>query len=168
MIAMQYVFTLPADYDMGRIVDRVAAKGPSFDDFPGLVFKAFLISEAGRDGAAVNRYAPFYVWQSPEALRDFLGSTGFAALVASFGRPQVRTWLPLKVAAPAGPIGTLDLVEEVVPEGTDIAALFAEDRDDDVVGLDPSGWRLLRVRFDAAGASPHRFRVLHLSQPAQR
>jgi hypothetical protein len=168
MIAMQYVFTLPADYNMGRIVDRVAAKGPSFDDFPGLVFKAFLISEAGRDGASVNRYAPFYVWQSSEALSGFLGSPGFAALVASFGRPQVRTWLPLKVAAPVGPIGTLDLVEEAVPEGADVAALIAEDRDDDVIGLDPAGWRLLRVRFDAAGASPNRFRVLHLSQPAQR
>jgi hypothetical protein len=168
MIAMQYVFTLPADYDMGRIVDRVAAKGPSFDDFPGLVFKAFLISEAGRDGAGANRYAPFYVWQSPEALSGFLGSPGFAALVASFGRPQVRTWLPLKVAAPTGPIETLDLTEEAVPEGTDIAALIAGDRDSDVVGLDPTGWRLLRVRFDAAGASSSRFRVLHLSQPAQR
>ena len=168
MIAMQYVFTLPADYDMGRIVERVAAKGPSFDDYPGLVFKAFLISEAGRDGAVANRYAPFYVWRSPDAMRGFLGGPGFAALVASFGRPSIRTWLPLKVAAPAGPVGTLDLIEEAVPEGTDIAALIAGDPDGDVVGLDPTGWRLLRVTFDAAVASSGRFRVLHLSQPAQR
>ena len=168
MIAMQYVFTLPADYDMGRIVDRVATKGPSFDDFPGLLFKAFLMSEAGRDGAGANRYAPFYVWRTPDALRDFLGSPGFAALIASFGRPQVRTWLPLKVAAPAGPIRTLDLIEQAVPEGTDIAALIAQDHGGDVVGLDPTGWRLLRVRFDAVDAPSNRFRVLHLSQPAQR
>jgi Domain of unknown function (DUF4865) len=168
MIAMQYVFTLPADYDMGRIVDRVLQKGAFFDDFPGLVLKAFLMSEAGRDGAAANRYAPFYVWHSPDAMRDFLAGPGFAALVASFGRPQVRTWLPLKVVPPSGPIATLDLLEEAVPEGTDTAALIAGDHAGDVVGLDPAGWRLLRVRFDAAVPSANRFRVLHLSQPAQR
>jgi len=166
MIAMQYVFTLPADYDMGRIIDRVAQKGASFDDFPGLLFKSFLMSEAGRDGATANRYAPFYVWHSPEAIVGFLGSPGFAALVASFGRPQIRTWLPLKVTAPTGPIETLDIIEEPVPTGTDTAALIAADQDGDVVGLDPNGWNLLRVRFDATGLSANRFRVLHVSQPA--
>lgn len=166
MIAMQYVFILPADYDMGRIVDRVAQRGAAFDDFPGLLFKAFLMSEAGRDGATLNRYAPLYVWHSPEAMAGFLASPGFAALVASFGRPQIRTWLPLKVTAPAGPIATLDLVEDDLPEGTDTAAMLARDHDGDVVGLDPAHWRLLRVRFDATGPSVHRFRVLHVSQPA--
>jgi len=168
MIAMQYVFTLPADYDMGRIVDRVATRGGAFDEFPGLLFKAFLMSEAGREGAVANRYAPFYVWRSPEALSGFLAHAGFAAVVASFGRPQVRTWLPLKIIAPTGPVRTLDLVEETVAEGTDIAALIAQEPAADVVGLDPTGWRLLRVRFDAPGVSAHRFRVLHVSQPAQR
>jgi hypothetical protein len=168
MIAMQYVFTLPADYDMGRIVDRVRQKGAVFDDFPGLLFKAFLMSEAGRDGAVANRYAPFYVWHSPEALRDFLAGPGFAALVASFGRPSIRTWLPLKVVPPTGPVETLDLAEEAVPDGTDLAGLIAADHAGDVIGLDPGGWRLLRVRFDAAGPSADRFRVLHLSQPVQR
>jgi len=168
MIAMQYVFTLPADYDMGRIVERVATKGGAFDDFPGLLFKAFLMSEAGRDGALANRYAPFYVWQSPGALRGFLTHPGFQAVVASFGRPQVRTWLPLKITAPTGPIRTLDLVEDAVPEGTDIAGLITQEHAADVVGLDPTGWRVLRARFGAPGLSAHRFRVLHVSQPAQR
>jgi hypothetical protein len=166
MIAMQYVFTLPADYDMGRIIDRVAQKGAAFDNFPGLAFKAFLMSEAGRDGAVVNRYAPFYVWQSPEAIVGFLGSPGFAALVASFGRPQIRTWLPLRVTVPTGPIETLDIVEEPVPYGTDTAMLITAGQDGNVVGLDISGWNLLRVRFDAAGPSAGRYRVLHVSQPA--
>lgn len=168
MIAMQYVFTLPADYDMGRIRDRVARKGPSFDDFPGLVFKAFLISEAGRDGAVVNRYAPFYVWQSAQAMRDFLAGPAFAAVVASFGRPQVRTWIPLKVEAPAPSVETLDLIEETIAEDADVAALMANDHIGNVTALDPTGWRLLRVRFDAGGPPVNRFRVLHLSQPGQR
>jgi hypothetical protein len=166
MIAMQYVFTLPADYDMGRIVERVRTKGASFDDVPGLLFKTFLMSEAGRDGALENRYAPFYVWQSPEAMRDFLASAGFKALVASFGRPSVRSWLPLKATAPDASVATLDIVEEAVPNGTDLAGLAGGDGD--VLGLDPTGWRLVRVTFDAAGAPQGRYRVLHLSMPAQR
>ena len=168
MIAMQYVFTPPADYDMGRIVDRVATRGGAFDDFPGLLFKAFLMSEAGRDGALANRYAPFYVWRSPDAMRHFLAHPGFAGVCASFGRPQVRTWLPLKVVPPTGTIETLDLNEEAVPEGTDVAALIEAEHAADVVGLDPTGWRLLQARFDAPDVSANRFRVLHVSQPVQR
>jgi len=167
MIAMQYVFTLPADYDMSRIVERVRTKGPSFDQTPGLLFKTFLISEAGKDGARENRYAPFYVWHTPEAMAGFLAGPGFKALVASFGRPSIRTWLPVRATAPSASVATLDIAEEAVPDGTDLAILA--DRNGDVVGLNPTDWRLVRVTFDAAGAPEgSRYRVLHLSMPAQR
>jgi hypothetical protein len=36
MLAMQYSFTLPADFDMDIISARVAAKGPLVNGFPGL------------------------------------------------------------------------------------------------------------------------------------
>jgi hypothetical protein len=36
MLAMQYGFTLPADFDMDIIRRRVTAKGPAVDGFPGL------------------------------------------------------------------------------------------------------------------------------------
>ena len=42
MLAMQYSFTLPADYDMDIIRRRVASKGPLIDGLPGLGFKAYL------------------------------------------------------------------------------------------------------------------------------
>jgi Domain of unknown function (DUF4865) len=42
MNAMQYEISLPADYDMGIIRDRVATRGATFDDYPGLGLKAFL------------------------------------------------------------------------------------------------------------------------------
>ena len=51
MIAMQYNFTLPADYDMGIVERRITEKGPLLDDFPKLKFKAYL--SAARDDEAL-------------------------------------------------------------------------------------------------------------------
>ena len=42
MITMQYRIALPADYDMGIIRQRIAARGHLTDDFPQLSFKAYL------------------------------------------------------------------------------------------------------------------------------
>ena len=94
MIAMHYRFTLPADYDMGLIEARIASNGARLDGFPGLLFKAYLYGR--HDEAALpcreNRYAPFYVWQSAEAMRSFIVSEGFAALTRHFGWPHIETW----------------------------------------------------------------------------
>jgi hypothetical protein len=61
MHAMQYEITLPADYDMEIIRERVATRGAALDDFAGLGLKAYLIRERGVDGSPVNQYAPFYL-----------------------------------------------------------------------------------------------------------
>lgn len=63
MLAMQYSFTLPADYDMSIIRQRIATKGHLMDGFPLLVFKAFLQAsrDVGRRHAFENLYAPFYM-----------------------------------------------------------------------------------------------------------
>jgi hypothetical protein len=42
MLAMQYSFTFPADYDMAIIERRIAENGHRLDGFPGLLFKAYL------------------------------------------------------------------------------------------------------------------------------
>jgi hypothetical protein len=57
MILKHYAINLPADYDMASIRMRVADKGPSYDDFPGLGIKIFMIRERGRHGAQGNQYA---------------------------------------------------------------------------------------------------------------
>lgn len=44
VVAMQYSFVLPADYDMNIIKQRIASKGHLLDDFPGLIFKTCLIA----------------------------------------------------------------------------------------------------------------------------
>ena len=41
MLAMQYRISLPADYDMAVIRDRVARNGQVLDDYEGLGQKAY-------------------------------------------------------------------------------------------------------------------------------
>jgi len=64
MYAMQYEITLPADYDMKIIRNRVEKRGHLLDTFPGLGLKAYLIRERGMDDSPINQYAPFYLWAS--------------------------------------------------------------------------------------------------------
>ena len=94
MLAMQYGFVLPADYDMGIVRRRIAEKGHLLDQFPRLRFKAYL--SADRRGARLptrhNLYAPFYLWDDAEGMNAFLGSSGFAGVAQAFGWPEVRTW----------------------------------------------------------------------------
>lgn len=59
MMAMQYSFTLPADYDMEIIDRRIRDKGPAMDGFLHLGFKAFLSARRGESGSRENLYAPF-------------------------------------------------------------------------------------------------------------
>lgn len=94
MIAMQYSFTLPADYDMSIIDRRIAERGHMTDGFPGLVFKAYLSSRKadGNAPACENRYAPFYLWDSTAGMNEFLTGPGFAGVSQSFGWPSVKTW----------------------------------------------------------------------------
>lgn len=94
MIAMQYGFVFPVDYDMSIIDRRIADKGHFTDGFPGLAFKAYLSSRKteARGAGSENSYAPFYLWDSPEGMNDFLTGPGFVALTQSFGWPSVKTW----------------------------------------------------------------------------
>jgi hypothetical protein len=95
MIAMQYSFVLPADYDMAVIDRRIREKGPLLDGFPRLRFKAYLAARQQDAGfaSAGNLYAPFYLWDEPEGIDDFLSGRGFAAVTRDFGWPSVQTWI---------------------------------------------------------------------------
>ena len=94
MLAMQYEITLPADYDMRIIRERVATTGARLDNYPGLGVKAFLIRERGVDGSTVNQYAPFYLWNDDAGAASVLWSgAGFTAILRDFGRPVVQTWV---------------------------------------------------------------------------
>lgn len=184
MHAKQYEITLPADYDMGIIRERVATKGHLLDAFPGLGFKAYLMRERGVDGSPVNQYAPFYLWNTAEGLGSFLWGPGFQGLCDDFGRPVVQHWMAVgyEDGGAAGdrpriavrhrrpvPEGTrtTDLSEELLTEAEALAA-----RDGAVgvlVAVDPRHWEAVAFSLWAEGAAARAggevFQVLHCSTP---
>jgi hypothetical protein len=185
MLAMQYGFTLPADYDMTVIRRRIADKGHLLDGFPGLAFKAYLY--ASRDDRELpsrdNLYAPFYLWRDVEGINAFLGGAGFAALARDFGRPAVRTWIPWHAERADDLRGAACATRELaaIPAHADLGTLHeveaAAARQDRAAGAlaaigayDPTGWTLLRLRlWPSLRPGPARedqqlYRVGHVSQ----
>jgi hypothetical protein len=161
---------------MGRIRDRVAARGPAWDDAPGLVFKAFTVEERAR-GNAANAYSSLYLWRDPVAAADFFAGPAFAAVVATFGRPRAEVWLPVTVSpGPAARARSLAVAERSLPPEADLVAERRAEAEQGaalatapdvlavVSGLDPAGWRLvrfvLRAGLPVAGAE-----IAHLAAP---
>lgn len=186
MIAMQYRFVLPADYDMAIIRRRIADRGYLLDDFPGLAFKAYLYASRGDDAlpGQGNVYAPFYLWRDTAGLDAFLGGAGFAALADDFGRPSVSTWIPWQatLADDLREAACASCEPLAIPAHADFAlARTGEDeaarRDLDAGALaavsayDPAAWTLLRVRLwphprpGLARTGVRLYRVGHVSQP---
>lgn len=179
---MQYEITLPADYDMNIIRERVATRGHLLDDFPGLGLKAYLMRERGAD-SPVNQYAPLYLWTAPEGMNDFLWGRGFAGVVDDFGRPDVQHWTGLafhegrsassraqtairrRRRVPAGVLPG-PVVEEALAETGRLAAL--DGAVCAALAIDPRNWELLYVTLwdhDSPEAAGDWYQVLHLSQP---
>lgn len=186
MIAMQYSFTLPADYDMGIIDRRIAEKGHLLDNYPHLRFKAYL--SARRTDATRSRdnlYAPFYLWDDVEGLNNFLGGDGFAGVSGAFGRPQVKSWFVWQAFVSPDASQAAFATREIVPvdastplgerrkqesgrvlrDGEDNAILAS------VAGFEPTTWTVVRFRLWAA-AQPQQadeatriYRVGHMSLP---
>ena len=93
MYAMQYEITLPSDYDMNLIRGHVKDRLTAFDHFKGLGLKAFLIQEHGVHNAAVNQYAPFYLWSSVDGMGNFIWrGGGLSGIIEAFGRPSIHHW----------------------------------------------------------------------------
>ncbi|MEU4079475.1 DUF4865 domain-containing protein [Streptomyces venezuelae] len=185
MDAMQYEITLPADYDMGIIRQRVVTKGHLLDAFPGLGLKAYLVRERA-DGSPVNQYAPFYLWATPAGMNSFLWGPGFQGIVNDFGRPVVQHWTglsyeegPAATAAPGTATRQRIPLGGAVPPGEAVADAVAGHaraaRRDGVVAsalaVDPRHWELLAFTLWADTQAPadegERFSVLHLSAPGR-
>jgi len=159
MLAMQYSFTFPADYPMDIIRQRIANNGHKTDDFPGLIFKTYLMSKkTGPD--TENRYAPFYLWKDAEAMNGFLTHPGFMRLSQDFGWPSVRIWSVLTEKRLPSLIHAHHATRVLtsLPPYTDLADLraneaerAAKDVDDGalaaVTALEPVTWTLVRFRL---------------------
>lgn len=163
MIAMQYSFTLPGDYDMDIVDRRIRDKGPLLDNFPHLAFKAYLTARKGdvATGSPDNLYAPFYVWENGEGLNNFVCGPGFAGVSAAFGRPRVKTWITWKTSMSADIREARFATREIgeIRAGVDLAALRAQNSDAamadveqggalaSVAAFEPTTWTSLRFRL---------------------
>ncbi|GGC00731.1 DUF4865 domain-containing protein [Marinobacterium zhoushanense] len=165
MISMQYRFVLPADYDMQIIRQRISDKGHLLDNFPGLMFKAYLFADTlnAESPAPFKLYAPFYLWENTLGMKRFLCSSGFEGVQRSFGRPQLMSWIPLAQTVlpsvrqaryasralvklkPLASLETLEAEEEkyVQAQITRNNALAC------ISALDPHNWTLMRFSLYA-------------------
>jgi hypothetical protein len=186
MNAMQYELTLPADYDMNIIRNRVASKGHGTDGFAGLGLKAYLIRERGVEGALINQYAPFYLWESLAGMNSFLWGDGFRALCASFGRPAVKHWIGLgfergtsqgsipraasrQVDAIPAEADPAQIIERALSEL--LTRAHTSGVHSTALAIDPQHWELVRFTLwehAAPESSETRYQVLHLSTPHLR
>lgn len=178
MIAMQYSFALPRDYDMAIIRERIATKGALLDRLPGLAFKAYLYAEEPEHG-----YAPFYLWKDEQAMHDFLNGPAFDGVSRAFGWPSVRTWTPWHVSmreeirqarhasqssvtiTPYSALAELREQQEAYAQrALDNGALAV------VVGFEPVTWTITRLCLwrdtPAAHATERHYHVGHISAPA--
>ncbi|MFJ6432783.1 DUF4865 family protein [Streptomyces sp. NPDC091416] len=182
MHAMQYEITLPADYDMGVIRDRVARRGHLMDDYPGLGIKAYLMRERGED-SPVNQYAPLYLWNTPGGMNSFLWGAGFQGIVEDFGRPGVQHWTGLsyeegpasaalprsatRLRSPMPPSAApADVVEAALEESRRLAK--APGAVATALAADPRHWELLHFTLwdrPAPQEAGDRYEVLRLSGP---
>ncbi|WP_413993465.1 DUF4865 family protein [Labrys okinawensis] len=184
MYAMHYAITLPTDYDIGIIRERIATKGPLLDNLPGLGLKAYLVRERGVAGSPVNQYATFYLWASAEGMGGFLwGGRGFGSIVSSFGRPPVRHWtgaaclngtVPLS-AATAATIREEAMLPDIDPSIAVSSALqeaAARARQPGVclsaLAVDPQSWQVVHFALwagEPASDAGTRYEVGHISKP---
>jgi Domain of unknown function (DUF4865) len=95
MIATQYKITLPSDYDMDIIKDRVRNNGHKTDGFEDLKFKLYLITEKGINGNLQNGYCPLYLWKDSNGLNKFLFNGFYDNILNSFGWQRINIGIPL-------------------------------------------------------------------------
>ena len=160
MLAMQYSFTLPADFDMDIIRERVAAKGPLVNGFPGLGFKAFLYARRGEHGPE-NLYAPFYLWDDNEAMNRLLGGEVFAGVSTAFGWPSVKTWSVIHAAKTPALDGARYFSREILPIAPHTSLAQLQDTEAElaqsavardgavtaVTAFEPTTWSMVRARL---------------------
>jgi hypothetical protein len=186
MLVTQYTHRLPADYDMMRIRQRAASRGPDWDSLPGLIFKGFLIREKGKLGANGNAYSSLYLWRHEDAFAAMIAGDRFQAVIDAFGRPAVETFIVLAYAfGPAQDASFVQRTDELVRAGTDLTLLQEQElkaaheiaaRGETfaaITALDVTGWRLARFLLSASAVQdrlPHaaRYEIAYLAKPGSR
>jgi hypothetical protein len=163
MLIKQYEHRLPSDYDMSLIRARGRTRGPVWDSAAGLAFKAFALRERGQHGARHNAYTSIYLWLDEDEVTRFMTGPRFEAVLESFGRPPIQTWLPLVVrTGRQGAALSIYRDDVAVGENVDLSELSLAEtersarlvtRDDvlvSLVGIDAFNWKLARFTLSSA------------------
>jgi hypothetical protein len=95
MIATQYKISLPSDYDMNIIKDRVRNNGHKTDGFDDLKFKLYLVTVKGMHDNLQNSYSPLYLWKDSSGLNKFMFDGFYDNIIKSFGWQNVNVGIPL-------------------------------------------------------------------------
>jgi Domain of unknown function (DUF4865) len=182
MVVKQYLHRLPADYDIGRIRARAAERGPMWDAVPGLALKAFIVQERGQHGAVRNAYSSLYLWHRVDAILDFIFDDRFRSVIDTFGRPTIKSWLPLDVRRGTANRPTFVTCEhEDIPRHASLAGLRKTEIDRNretanqpathasIVALDLAAWQLARFTLTTAipelSATAESFEIAYLATP---
>lgn len=171
MQAMRYDITLPTDYDMTIIRDRVMKTGYLMDGFKGLLFKLFLISEK-KNGDYYNSYSPLYIWKNSEGMSQFIFDGYFDNILRSFGWQHIEIGMTSSIELSDDFTQSQFMTEEkqdILPTDTlknfDIHEKATEGETGKVVIYNPDKWQ--KVIFTFYLTKPQTelrcFEILHLS-----
>lgn len=185
MDLLQYRFRLPAGFDMASVRQRVRERHAPFDTMAGLGWKAFLIREAGVEGATDNQYAPVYSWRDPAEATRFLTGPFFRGVTDAFGWVPVEGWIllgqrdgPARAAPPRALFRTTRAVDG--PAALAAAAVAIAGALDERVhsiwrGVDPRRWELVEFTLwsvppgevlAVSGGEAVGYEVAHYSAPS--
>jgi hypothetical protein len=153
---------------------------------PGLIFKGFLIREKGKPGATGNAYSSLYLWRDADAFAAMVAGDRFQAVIDTFGRPAVETFIVLASAfGPARDAAFVHRADELVPPDADLAVLkeqevkaaqqiaASSETFAAITALDVSGWRLVRFILSASAAQGRPpqaacYEISYLAKPGRR
>ena len=172
MQAMRYDITLPTDYDMTNIRDRVSKTGHLMDGFTDLLFKLFLISEKQK-GELYNSYSPLYVWKNSDGMSRFIFDGYFDNILASFGWQHIEIGVTSTIELGDDFIQSkfvTEVAQDILPTDTlknfEIQEQLTDNETGKLVIYNPDKWQ--KVSFTFYLTKPQTelrcFEILHLSK----
>lgn len=184
MIIAHYEHRLPHDHDLDAIRRRALQRGALWNDVPDLLFKAFLLRQAGQHGAIANSYSSLYLWQHDAAFQRFITDGRFRTVTSSFGRPRIETHFALGARRGNGNGDAPGFAYKQtlsVPVDADLSDFLAAEvrRNGEMaaqngiavatVGVDAQAWTVTRVVLSAQllelGPDVVAYQALYLARP---
>lgn len=177
MNAMQYNVILPDDYDMSLIRKRVKDNGSKTDNFKGLLFKAYLISEKVQ-GAISNSYAPLYVWETSEGMNRFIFEGFYDNIIRDFGWQNIQIGIPLSTPQTTHLTSATYLLEQTITidersslntlprEVSELHAHLQQEAFATLTVYNPDKWCVSLIGFYTEKPTHHEgalYKILHIS-----